>query len=184
MTDHSSCFLQVGTHSAYQAFLILSGLPASLLLFLQRRKLRFLVSCHIAEWRSLRSEVVCRCQSPPTGQRHGSQKMVREDKRRNSFIWADLLREKNVPGPHRLAKQERRHNGGKWRAWQALGGSGLERDMPANSTHNPQPTLFFTPKASRGGVGLGEVSSVLRGTSCKSQEGQSQEESPEGGAVQ
>lgn len=152
MTDHSSCFLQVGTHSAYRAFLILSGLPASLLLFLQRRKLRFPVSCHIAEWGGLRSEVVCRCQSPPRGQRHGSQKMVREDKRRNSFVWADLLREKNVPGPHRLAKQERRHNGGKWRVWQALGAGDSRRDMPASSTQNPQPTLF-TPKASSGQVG-------------------------------
>lgn len=66
-------------------------------------------------------------------------------------------------------------------------GRGLEEDMPANSTQDPQLTLFFTHKASTGvgvGVGDGEVSSVPRGTSCKSQEGHRQEESPEGGAVQ
>lgn len=38
MTDHSSCFLQVGTHSASQAFLILSGLPALLLLFFTKEE--------------------------------------------------------------------------------------------------------------------------------------------------
>lgn len=63
-----------------------------------------------------------------------------------------------------------------------LGAGDSRRDMPASSTQGPQPTLFFTPKASTG-VG-GEVSSVPRGTSCKSQEGHRQEESPEGGAVQ
>lgn len=183
MTDHSSCFLQVGTHLASQAFLILSGLPALLLLFLQRRKLRFPVSCHIAEWAGLRSEVVCRCQSPPTGQRHGSQKMVREDKTRNSFIWANLLREKNVPGPHRLAKQERRHNGGKWRVWHSLhvGGRGLEEGHACQQHSGPSTHALLHTQSQPGG---GKVSSVLRDTSCKSQEGQSQEESPEGGAVQ
>lgn len=124
---------------------------ASLLLFLQRRKLKFPVSCHIAEWGGLRSEVVCRCQSPPTGQRHGSQKMVREDKRRKSFIWADLLREKNVPGLHRLAKQERRHNGGKWRVWQALGGRGLEEGHACQQHSEPSThALLHTQSQSRG----------------------------------
>lgn len=74
--------------------------------------------------------------------------------------------------------------GGSGGCGRPLGAGDSRRDMPANSTQNPQPTLFFTPKASPGGSGGGEVSSVLRGTSCKSQEGQSQEESPEGGAVQ
>lgn len=32
----------------------------------------------------------------------------------------------NVPGPCSLAKQERKHNEGKWRVWQALGGRGRE----------------------------------------------------------
>lgn len=115
------------------------------------------------------------------GQRHGPQKMAREDKTRNSFVWADLRREKNVPGPHRLAKQERRHNGRKWRVWQALGGRVLEEGHACQQHSGPSTHALLHTQSQPGGVRGGEVSSVPRGTSCKSQEGQSQEESLKGG---
>lgn len=45
--------------------------------------------------------------------------------------------------------------GGSGGCGRPLGAGDSRRDMPANSTWDPQPTLFFTPKVSWGGEGWG-----------------------------
>lgn len=71
--------------------------------------------------------------------------MVREDKRRNnSSVHAGPLRGGNVPGLCSLAKQERKHNEGKRRVWQVLGGRGPE----GSGLYSGPLLVLFTPKVS------------------------------------
>lgn len=85
--------------------------------------------------------------------RPGSQGMVREDKRRNNIsIHAGPLGGKNVPGPCNLAKQERKHNEGKRRVWQALGGRGPE----GTGLYSGPQVLAFHTQSQHGDGGAGD----------------------------
>lgn len=76
--------------------------------------------------------------------------MVRKDKRRNnSSVHAGPLRGENVPGPCSLAKQERKHNEGKWRVWQVFGGRGPEG---TGLYPGPSAYAFHTQSQHGGGV--------------------------------
>lgn len=64
-----------------------------------------------------------------------------------------------MPGPHRLAKQERRHNEGKWRVWQVLGGRGLE----GTGLHSgPSAHVLHTQSQHSIRSGSGEVPSLQK----------------------